>query len=43
MRVMGGISSKDTVTAGFERVRFPEEPRPTAGIVLDGKMSATCG
>jgi len=41
VRLMGWISSKDGT--GFDRMRFPEAPRPTAGIVLDGKMSATYG
>jgi hypothetical protein len=37
-------SSKEAEGArgfGFERVRFPEAPRPTVGIVLDGRISAT--
>jgi hypothetical protein len=41
VRLIGGIFSKDAT--GFERVRFPEAHRPIAGIVLDGRMSATCG
>jgi hypothetical protein len=40
VRLMGWISPKDA--AGFVRVRFPVDPRPTVGIVLDGRMSATC-
>jgi hypothetical protein len=39
VRLIGWISKE---AAGFERVRFPEAPRPAAGFVLDGRMSATC-
>jgi len=35
-----GSISKDA--AGFERICFPDAPHPTAGIILDGRMSATC-